>query len=97
MQKSHESGVATHIDPESCGAARKSSVEALTGERDWGNPTVRDETGGRRKLTEARNEAPACSDEEPVTATPRCPPIQHLRSTLPGCGNPACPDPWRGL
>jgi hypothetical protein len=33
MQKSHESGVATHISPESCGAARKSSVEALTGER----------------------------------------------------------------
>ena len=47
---------------------------------DRGNPAVRDETGGRRKLTEARNEAPAISDEEPVTATPRCPPIQHLRS-----------------
>ena len=33
MKKSHESGVATHIGPESCGAARKSGVEALTGER----------------------------------------------------------------
>ena len=33
MQKSYESGVATHIGPESCGAARKGSVEALTGER----------------------------------------------------------------
>src|ERR1700675_5005032 len=33
MQKSYESGVATHIGPESCGAARKSGVEALTGER----------------------------------------------------------------
>ena len=33
MKKSHESGVATHIGPESCGAVRKSSVEALTGER----------------------------------------------------------------
>ena len=33
MQKSHESGVATHIGPESCGAACKGSVEALTGER----------------------------------------------------------------
>ena len=32
MQKSYESGVATHIGPESCGAVRKSSVEALTGE-----------------------------------------------------------------
>ena len=33
MQKSYESGVATHIGPESCGAARKGSIEALTGER----------------------------------------------------------------
>ena len=33
MKKSHESGLATHIGPESCGAARKASVEALTGER----------------------------------------------------------------
>ena len=33
MEKSHESGVATHIGPESCGAARKGGVEALTGER----------------------------------------------------------------
>jgi hypothetical protein len=33
MQKSYECQLATHIGPESCGAARKSSVEALTGER----------------------------------------------------------------
>ena len=33
MKKSYESGSATHIGLESCGAARKSSVEALTGER----------------------------------------------------------------
>ena len=33
MQKSYECGPATHIGPESCGAARKSGVEALTGER----------------------------------------------------------------
>ena len=33
MKKSHESGLATHIGPESCGAARKGGVEALTGER----------------------------------------------------------------
>ena len=33
MKKSHECDVATHIGPESCGAARKSGVEALTGER----------------------------------------------------------------
>src|ERR1700730_14567729 len=33
MQKSCKCEVATHIGPESCGAARKGSVEALTGER----------------------------------------------------------------
>src|SRR3984957_2762858 len=33
MKKSHECDVATHIGTESCGAARKSGVEALTGER----------------------------------------------------------------
>src|SRR5260221_3827480 len=32
MQKSYECEIATHIGPESCGAARKSGVEALTGE-----------------------------------------------------------------
>jgi hypothetical protein len=33
MEKSHESGVATHIGPESCGAAREGGVEALAGGR----------------------------------------------------------------
>ncbi len=33
MKKSYESGLATHIGPKSCGAARKGGVEALTGER----------------------------------------------------------------
>src|SRR6516164_2954274 len=33
MKKSHECEVATHIDPESCGAVRKGGVEALTGGR----------------------------------------------------------------
>ena len=33
MEKSHECEVATHIGPESCGAAREGGVEALTGER----------------------------------------------------------------
>ena len=33
MQKSHECEVATHIGPESCGAAREGGVEALTRER----------------------------------------------------------------
>src|SRR6516162_4992757 len=33
MKKSHESGVATHIGPESCGDAREGGVEALAGDR----------------------------------------------------------------
>jgi hypothetical protein len=33
MKKSYDCDVATHIGPESCGAARESGVEALTGER----------------------------------------------------------------
>jgi hypothetical protein len=33
MKKSYECDVVTHIGPESYGAVRKSSVEALTGER----------------------------------------------------------------
>ena len=33
MKESYESGVAIHIGPESCGAAREGGVEALTGER----------------------------------------------------------------
>src|ERR1700688_4468495 len=33
MKKSYQSGLATHTGRESCGAARKSGVEALTGER----------------------------------------------------------------
>ena len=33
MQESHGEGVASHTDPESCGAACKGGVEALTGAR----------------------------------------------------------------
>ena len=33
MKESHECELATHIGPESCGAARKGGVEALTRER----------------------------------------------------------------
>src|SRR6202048_1835801 len=32
MQKSYECELATHIGPESCGAARKGGVDAVTGE-----------------------------------------------------------------
>src|ERR1700690_2387125 len=33
MKESYGEGLATHTDPESCGAARESGVEALTGAR----------------------------------------------------------------
>jgi RNA-directed DNA polymerase len=33
MKVSYGEGIATHTGPESCGAVRKDSVEALTGER----------------------------------------------------------------
>jgi len=33
MKESYESGLTTHIGPESCGAAREGGVEALIGER----------------------------------------------------------------
>jgi RNA-directed DNA polymerase len=33
MKESYGEGVATHTDPESCGAAREGGVEALTGAR----------------------------------------------------------------
>jgi hypothetical protein len=33
MKKSYECDLATHIGPESCGAAREGSAEALTGKR----------------------------------------------------------------
>ncbi len=46
MKKSYECDVATHIGPESCGAARKSGVEALRQEPDAGNPLVRIRGGG---------------------------------------------------
>ena len=58
----------------------KAQGESCYPQPDRGNPAIRDEMGGRRKLIEARNEAPVQSDKEPVTATPRCPPTQRLRS-----------------
>lgn len=57
MKESYEGGLATHNGPESCGAARKGGVEALTGERaGWVfsrvNPLLRDAdaVGGSGRL-----------------------------------------------
>ena len=43
MQVHHDEGVAIHIDPESCAAAREGISEALTGER-IGQPLSREST-----------------------------------------------------
>jgi len=59
MQKSYGEGLATHAGPESCGGARKSSAEALTGvragrvavaARTW--PTVRPIASEKTRLLE---------------------------------------------
>src|SRR5437588_4205168 len=55
MKKSYgSSGLATHIGPESCGAARKGSVEALTGERAGRVFSRKNLPPGRRRCKEMR-------------------------------------------
>jgi len=55
MQKSYECELATHIGPESCGAACKGGVEALTGERAGRLFRPRKKfTPGRRRCKEKR-------------------------------------------
>ncbi|SRR5579875_4055118 len=54
MQKSYESGVATHIGPESCGAAREGGAEALTGECAGRVFSREIETSGCRRCKEKR-------------------------------------------
>jgi hypothetical protein len=50
--------------------------ESCCPEPERGNPSVRDEMGRRRQLTEPRNEGTGVLRRGAVTATPRCPPIQ---------------------
>ncbi len=54
MKKSYESGVATHIGPESCGAAREGGDEALTGERAGRVFSRENQTSGCRRCKEKR-------------------------------------------
>jgi hypothetical protein len=56
MKKSYGKGLATHIDPESCGAAREGGVEALTGES-TGRPRKK-LTPGCRRCKEKRKAPP---------------------------------------
>ena len=59
MQESDDERLATHIGPESCGAARKGGVEALTRER-AGQVLSREksQTPGRRRYYLKRKAAP---------------------------------------
>jgi hypothetical protein len=68
MQKSYDSGSATHIGPESCGAARKGGIEALTGER------------ARRVFSRVRNSRSALIAQ--LLALPQCK-VNH-RSNISG-------------
>ena len=83
MQKSYESGVATHIGPESCGVTRKGGDEALTGERAGRVfSRVRDLIPGRRRCKEKRK-APSggpISRDVPETRAVRDP--VHVRRHL---------------
>jgi hypothetical protein len=59
MKESYDERSATHIGPESCGAARKGGVEALAGER-AGQVLSRErsQTPGRRRYYLKRKAAP---------------------------------------
>jgi len=95
MKKSYESGSATHIGPESCGAARKGGVEALTGERAGPGIQPRKKlTPGRRRCKEkrkARSGAPI-SRGVPESREVRDP--VHVRRT-PRMGTGRSPSPPR--
>jgi hypothetical protein len=54
MKKSDECEVATHIGPESCGAAREDGVEALRGACGPGIQPRKELTPGRRRCKEKR-------------------------------------------
>jgi len=70
MQESHGEGLASHTGPESCGGARKGTVEALAGER-------------AGQAIEPRNRNPVLgrvlrsADAVAVGGRPHCPPRQR--------------------
>ena len=61
MKESYGEGLASHSDPESCGAAREGGVEALTGAR-AGRVFSRERlTPGCRRCEEKRKATPGAS------------------------------------
>ena len=93
MQKSYESGVATHIGPESCGAARKGGVEALTGERAGRVLSrVSEFTPGRRRCKEKAEGPIGCTDIARCARVPRGQ-RPRARTQTPRSGNREIPGP----
>ena len=72
MQESYGERLATYIGPESCGTARKGSVEALTGES-TGQPLSREriQTSGRRRCRSMRKATPEAPIERGAFGVPR--------------------------
>ena len=112
MKKSHESGVATHIGPESCGAAREGGVEALTGDRAGRvfsrvRISLRDADGFG--IARCRGAARTVASSGIVCGASSLAGCLCLLSVIPipcaawaslpkaRAGKSACPDPWRGL
>ena len=73
MKESHVEGLTTHDGPESCGATRKSGVEALTGERAGRVFSRVIQTPGRRR----------CKEEQKATSgATRIPPRSRFSSSI---------------
>src|ERR1700722_15635496 len=99
MQKSYECELATHIVPESCGAARKSGLEALTGERAGRvysrvRTFLRDADAGGESGRPHRVHRRTSLD---LPMRPHTHSVWVNEEVRAGCGKPACPDRWRGL
>jgi len=64
MQKSYQSGVATHIGPEQCGATRRAAFEALKGNvRPGIQPRKENKTLGDADAVRRRRKAPSGGTE----------------------------------
>ena len=71
MKKSYECEVATHIGPESCGAARKGGVEALTGNVRAGYSAAKDTHSGTPTLSGDAEGPIWCTDIARCARVPR--------------------------
>ncbi len=97
MKESHVKGLANHNDPESCGGARKSDGEALTGasagrvlSRESSRTRDADsvEAGGRQQATRRMGEArwyPARSETPGMQGSNLRENREILRSSQPAC------------